>query len=646
MSGPLAHTDWLEANQRTLMAAIGVVRERLLLAAGRGSAEALAAALAEERAQEAELSAGSALTRMVSALGLTAFERGIVLLCAGMELDRRFGAALELLGGAPTQGLAMMSLPEAHWDALAPSAPLRRYALIRGLEGGASTRQPLELEERALNYLVGLSHLDVRLEGLVAPLTPPGTLTPSLVATARRLAETWATPDRPLVQLCGLDAQSRLAAAALGARELRLHPFVVAASDLPEPVGERLTLTRLWEREALLGRAALVIDLDPGDPEPVARKAMAFAEGLQGPCALLCREALAPRRRISARIDVPRPDPAEQRALWHDSLGARAAGLSSGIDRLVAHFDLGPDRIFSSVVSAGALPEDPEHALPQLWAACRRQARPELDGLAQRVEARAGFEDLVLPEAQQRTLEEMLTHTRRRLQVTVDWGYGSRTTRGLVITALFAGPSGTGKTLAAEVLATALSVDLYRIDLSAVMSKYIGETEKNLRRIFDAAEGCGAILLFDEADALFGKRSEVKDSHDRYANIEVSYLLQRMEAYAGLAVLTTNLKDHLDQAFLRRIRFLVPFPFPGRDQRREIWQRAIPATTPTRGLDFGKLAQLNITGGNIRNIAFNAAVLAAEDEGPLTMAHLLRAARSEYAKLEQPLTAAEIGGWR
>jgi SpoVK/Ycf46/Vps4 family AAA+-type ATPase len=190
-----------------------------------------------------------------------------------------------------------------------------------------------------------------------------------------------------------------------------------------------------------------------------------------------------------------------------------------------------------------------------------------------------------------------------------------------------------------------LQLDLYRIDLSQVVSKYIGETEKNLRRVFDAAEGGGAILLFDEADAIFGKRTEVKDSHDRYANIEVSYLLQRMEAYRGLAVLTTNMKNALDPAFMRRIRFVVQFPFPGAEQRAEIWSRIFPSDTPIEGLDVSQLALLNVAGGNIRNIALNAAFLAADAGEPVRMKYLLRAARSEYAKLEKPLTEAEIGGW-
>ena len=199
--------------------------------------------------------------------------------------------------------------------------------------------------------------------------------------------------------------------------------------------------------------------------------------------------------------------------------------------------------------------------------------------------------------------------------------------------------------MAAEVLAGELKLDLYRIDLSAVVNKYIGETEKNLRRIFDAAEDSGVVLLFDEADALFGKRSEVKVSHDRYANIEVSYLLQRMEAYRGLAILTTNFQSALDTAFLRRIRFVVQFPFPDAAQRAEIWRRIFPDSTPRDGLDAGKLSLLNISGGNIRNIALNAAFLAADEAAPVRMGHVLRAARTEYAKLEKSLTDSEVKGW-
>jgi SpoVK/Ycf46/Vps4 family AAA+-type ATPase len=280
-----------------------------------------------------------------------------------------------------------------------------------------------------------------------------------------------------------------------------------------------------------------------------------------------------------------------------------------------------------------------------VWGVCRSQARSRLDGLAQRIDAAAGWEELVLPKLQRDILQDIVTQVHQRAKVYEQWGFASNGARGLGISVLFAGVSGTGKTMAAEVLANELRLDLYRIDLSQVVSKYIGETEKNLRRVFDAAEEGGAILLFDEADALFGKRSDVKDSHDRYANIEVSYLLQRMEAYRGLAILTTNRKDSLDPAFLRRLRFVLQFPFPSANERARIWRTVFPKTTPIENVDADKLARLNVTGGNIRNIALQAAFLAADAGEPIRMPHLLRAARNEYVKLEKSLTEAEIIGW-
>src|SRR5277367_2287476 len=219
--------------------------------------------------------------------------------------------------------------------------------------------------------------------------------------------------------------------------------------------------------------------------------------------------------------------------------------------------------------------------------------------MAQRIEPVAQWDDLVLPPGEKGMLQEISSHVRHRSKVYENWGFGATSRRGLGISALFAGQSGTGKTMAAEVLANDLRLDLYRIDLASVVSKYIGETEKNLRRIFDAAEDGGAILFFDEADALFGKRSEVKDSHDRYANIEVNYLLQRMESYRGLAILTTNMKSALDTAFLRRLRFVVQFPFPDVAQRAAIWRRVFAKGVPTEGLDADKLARINVAGGNI-----------------------------------------------
>lgn len=276
-------------------------------------------------------------------------------------------------------------------------------------------------------------------------------------------------------------------------------------------------------------------------------------------------------------------------------------------------------------------------------------ASPVLDdrlaALAHPITTRATWDDLVLPDEQLELLHELASQMRQRRKVYVEWGFAEKNARGLGMSALFSGPSGTGKTLAAEVLANELGLALFRIDLSSVVSKYIGETEKNLRRVFEAAENVDAVLLFDEADALFGKRSEVKDSHDRYANIEVGFLLQQMEAYRGLAILTTNLKHAIDPAFLRRIRFAVQFPFPDAEHRERIWRRAFPPRAPLNGVSFEHLAQLNVAGGNIRNIALNAAFLAADADVKIGMAHALKAARGEYAKLERPLSGVEMEVW-
>jgi SpoVK/Ycf46/Vps4 family AAA+-type ATPase len=377
-----------------------------------------------------------------------------------------------------------------------------------------------------------------------------------------------------------------------------------------------------------------------GDPEP-----QRFIEDAGGVLLITARE----RRRVAYRPlishEVVKPTAREQRLLWEEGLGPAAARLNAQVTRLVSHFDLDRSAIQAVCkrMEGVCMGEDYAEWGHRLWEACRVEARPHLEDLAQRIEPVATWEDLVLPAPQTHALRDIAIHVLQRAKVYETWGFAARSGRGLGISALFSGPSGTGKTMAAEVLANAMSLDLYRIDLSQVVSKYIGETEKNLRKVFDAAEQGGAILLFDEADALFGKRSEVKDSHDRYANIEVSYLLQRMETYRGLAILTTNRKGALDDAFLRRLRFVVQFPFPDRDQRSAIWRRIYPYETPTEGLDWSRLARLNVAGGNIRNIALHAAFLAAEADQPVGMDHVIEAARVEYAKLERPLTELNLG---
>jgi SpoVK/Ycf46/Vps4 family AAA+-type ATPase len=278
-----------------------------------------------------------------------------------------------------------------------------------------------------------------------------------------------------------------------------------------------------------------------------------------------------------------------------------------------------------------------------LWEACRQQLSAHMDQLAQKVTPCYDWDDIVVPGEVLAQLKEITAQVAHRHVVYQEWGFGKKLSRGRGMSALFAGPSGVGKTMAAEVMAHHLKLDLYRIDLAQVVSKYIGQTEKNLRAVFDAAERSGVILFFDEADALFGKRSEVKDSHDRYANIEINYLLQRMEDYRGLAILATNMKSFLDSAFMRRLRFIVDFPFPAFLQRMEIWRKAFPVAAAVGELDLHALSRLEITGGNIRNIAVNSAFLAASEGVPISMEQVMRAARREYKKIDRMIMESEFG---
>jgi hypothetical protein len=346
------------------------------------------------------------------------------------------------------------------------------------------------------------------------------------------------------------------------------------------------------------------------------------------------------------RLDLPGLTAAERRAAWIEGLGEVSTRMEATLERIVDYFDF--DEATIRQTAATALQTPPEHGEDvgrAVWRVCRRQGRRSLDALTRRIAPRAAWGDLVLPEAQMRTLQQIVIHMRQRAVVHQQWGFAERYSHGHGLSALFAGGSGTGKTMAAEILARELDLDLYQIDLASMVSKYIGETEKNLRRVFDAAEESGAVLLFDECDALFGKRSEVRDSHDRYANLEVSYLLQRMDSYRGVAVLTTNMHHALDAAFIRRIRFIVQFPFPDAASRARIWKGVFPQPAPLDALDFQQLSQLNVPGGVIRNIATHAAFLAAEEGGAIGARHVLEASRIEYAKMDKPLTAAETRGW-
>jgi ATPase family associated with various cellular activities (AAA) len=677
MSDTIINQNWFEANHCYLLAALGIVRVTLERYTATEETDLKALEAKNKQLQEelqiaaTAMPSLSAIDRVCRIFGLSPFERDILLLCAGIEFSSEFHQLCNIANqdpqrSYPTFSLALAALPNPHWDALTPNAALRRWRLIQIGEGQTLTLSPLKIDERILHYLVGTQYLDERLTGTIESVNCTDELIPSHQDLAQRITKILSQNDRskslPLIQLCGIETTSKQSIATTVCRNLGLNLCVMSMRVVPVIPIELDNLIRLWTREVILSGNALLLDCEEIDLTDLPRITAIshLVERINGVFIISSREGIRVQQKSAIRFDVNKPTSTEQNLIWQNSLIEVAPQLNGQINSLVNQFNLGADTIRTACAAAAGYLDletkeqgmsssfllSPANSLTEiLWDACRVQARPRLDELAQRIEPGSTWDDLILPAAQKQILIDVAAHVRQRGKVYETWGFGGKGSRGLGISALFAGASGTGKTLAAEVLANTLRLDLYRIDLSSVVSKYIGETEKNLRQVFDCAEQGGAILLFDEADALFGKRSEVKDSKDRYANIEVSYLLQRMESYPGLAILTTNLKSSIDTAFLRRIRFMVQFPFPDATQRAEIWRQVFPSDTPTQDLDATQLARLNVSGGNIRNIALNAAFLAADAGESVQMKHLLRAAQSEYAKLEKSLTEAEIGGW-
>ncbi|HWS54783.1 MAG TPA: ATP-binding protein [Pyrinomonadaceae bacterium] len=700
------HAEWQHANERFLSAALAWLRLRLERAAAqapsppgetdaalppsdetprrrffRRRAEAAAekprapllllpASVPDAQVEEAEAAMNDALgsspppalALLAQRFGLSAFERHVLLLCAATELDTSVGPLCEMAKGGwgsphPTFALALTLFDDPAWDVLSPERPLRYWRMIEITQQGATplTTSPLSADEWVVNYIKGLNYIDDRLSPLLIPLEAPAAgaeLPPSqreqVEAVVRAVLAATPSERLPVVQLLGPDAPSKRLVAWHAAAALNLNLYRMPVRLLPPQAAELETLARLWQRQSLLLPVSLYLDAheSAGAPTAEGQEAPAlpplnrFLTRSDGVFFLDTRDVWPRLDRASLLLDVNKPTPAEQQAAWADALGGEAGEEPA---RLAGQFNLSLAeirRVASEAAVAGAGP--PAGLGERLWRACLRATRPRLDALAQRLDPVATWDDIVLPDAEVGLLRQIADHIRQRSTVYDDWGFRRKMNRGLGISALFAGQSGTGKTMAAEVIANELRLNLYRIDLSAVISKYIGETEKNLRRLFDAAEDGGTILFFDEADAIFGKRSEVKDSHDRYANIEINYLLQRMEAYGGLAVLATNMKSALDTAFMRRLRFVVNFPVPAEAERRLMWEKVFPPEVPTAGLDCDRLARLNLTGGHIHNVALNAAFLAARAGLPVTMPVVLDAARTEFRKLDRPINEADF----
>jgi hypothetical protein len=616
---------------------------------------------AELAASAGRMESAPALLRLTDAFGLGSFEQDVVLICLASELDPRF----RLESRPVTVGLVLEELDGANWSALDAAAPLRSWGVITLSPATGLADSLLRLAEDAFRFLMGF---DPRYEpdAAFSPDTAPSWLAARQLAEGEELARAIArtvevTGESPAVELYGATDEDRTALAFACAQALGTSLATGDVRDLPGPGPELDVTFQTWSRRGRMTSTLLALtDADQRAEDPAVRQRVDCAlTRLQDPffVSMSSPTTVEPSRPVLRRRVEPL-DAAERLEVWQAHVHAsrtrlqsrRTRGLTAELARLAGDFRLGARTVrricleAESVLAGREGPVEPSELAALLREGCARSVRVHLDPLADRV-ALDSVKELALPPAEARQIAELELTIRLASEVGVGWGLNrGRTTTGT--TALFAGPSGTGKTHAAYVLARRLGLDLYRTSLAGVLSKYIGETEKNLERIFEAAAVGGVILLFDEADALFGKRSEVRDSHDRYANLSTAYLLSRIEEAPTPVILTTNLKEAIDPGFLRRLHFVVDFPFPSSDQRAEIWREIYPDQTPVGELAHDRLSQVAATGGTITNIARRGAFLAAAEPNAVEMRHLFDASQRELRKLGREMTPDELDAWR
>lgn len=611
--------------------------------------------------------AGSVLDGLAGRFGLSPLDLDLLLVAVAPDLDARFERLYgylndDLTRRRPTVGLALelcgLAGAAAARFRLAPGAPLIEGGLVEVTE---PERPPLSrvlvVPDRVTGHLLGSARPDVRLAGVLGEARED----PTAEAVEVHRTAAAAGTGVGLVQLRsrGGDAEG-LAVEAL--RAVGLRPLVLDAVALARRSGDVPALARVAALEArLTGAGAVLGPLEALPAEPAER-----ARTLRELCAALRGIPLFTHGTVGwdpawaadtpVVLTVPAPGPDRQAARWRHALGRAAAVAGAGsltgdaevLARAVAAHRLDSGQLHRAAdvaIRTAALAGRPVRP-DDLRTAVRAQNGAGLDRLARRVEPGVGWDDLVLPPATHRRLRELALRARHREQVLGQWGMRPGGGRGRGVIALFAGESGTGKTMSAEVVAADLGMDLYVVDLSTVVDKYVGETEKNLERIFTEASAVNAVLLFDEADAIFGKRSQVKDAHDRHANIESAYLLQRMESFDGIAVLTTNLRANLDEAFTRRLDVVADFPVPDSGQRLALWERCLGDRLPRADLDLAFCAdRFELAGGSIRACAVTAAYLAAESGSPLTMRQLVTAVAQEYRKLGRLVLESEFGSY-
>ncbi len=606
----------------------------------------------EGAATEAEVSgADLRLRRLARSFDLGEIDIELLLIAMAPDVDARFERLYGYLQDDVSRrrasiglGLELCGLPSSSAFArsrLAPGSSLVEAALLLVDDHDRPTlTRSLRVPDRVTAHLLGGDALDPSVAALSYDCDPgTGSQALPLIRWLQRL-------DARLAYVRERPGASGAAVAVGALRELG-RPALLLDLERLRPEDDVPSAAMLALREARLIGARIVA----GPIEVLVNRGLpairAFAE-LPGPIILLGARSWDPAwtRIVPFLSEAPVPDAEERAGLWRRYLNGEAP---AGVDvaGTMAQFRLTADQVHRAA-SAARMDADAREApldAEVLKAGARAQNAAGLERLARRIQPAVHFGDLVLPREPMDQLAELLTRARYRERVLDVWKMGGPSSRRRGLTALFAGPSGTGKTMAAEVLAGELGLDLYAVDLATVVDKYVGETEKNLDRIFAESERVNGVILFDEADALFGKRSEVSDAHDRYANVEVAYLLQRMELFDGIAILATNLRANLDEAFTRRLDSLVDFPEPDAQYRLLLWDRSLGNTAPRADdLDLEFLAEaFKLSGGGIRNIVVAAAYSAAEDDRPIKMRDLVRATQREYLKLGRLCVESEFG---
>jgi SpoVK/Ycf46/Vps4 family AAA+-type ATPase len=613
-----------------------------------------------------------ALCELQSIFDLSTFDIDVILMCLLPELDSRFEryhAYLQddITKKTPTVGIILRLLCSGLEDTLvlkqafSPNAPLIKNNLIRLDNELAQTNPALmaklvRIDERIADYLTGRHLIDYRIRSFTRFYQPKITLNELAISRdlRERLSRFTVSNKKlmPVYYFHGVNGiGKRTVAEAVchdsGISLLHLDVKHMLAADLPLHQSVPLVFRegRLQNAAIYLSRSDLLFNSDSPDLFTGCALLLRELEEFPNICFLSSDTNIQPvnisTSKISVNIEFSLPSHSIRKQLWQ-KLSNIDTPLADDIDidTLAGKFRLTAGQIAGALSIARSLAvwRDPENGLitsSDLHSACRQQSRRGLNTLTRQIGSEYTWDDIILPRDQKEQLIEICNQVKYGNTVYNEWGFGHKLSRGKGMNILFSGPSGTGKTMAAEIMGNELSIDLYKIDLSAIVSKYIGETEKNLDRIFSEGTTANAIIFFDEADSLFGKRSEVRDSHDRYANIEISYLLQKMEEYDGIIILATNLRKNIDEAFARRMNFAVEFPIPQESDRYRIWESIFPEEAPLgQDLDLYFLArQFTITGGNIRNIVLASAFLAAQDGGLITMENIIRATKREYQKM-------------